>query len=608
MIRWRKKKSIAGILAVCILLSFTGCGRVEKGFLAKNRQNTEAETKSEAEKKAEETESEPSETTGKNRILRDKDTLYENQDNTSVVTMYLTVSTGNASEHTDHTWTEVNSYSVYDYEDMGVERYAVNGLLQAGDENGPKEDELGYGQETPNATVTIRGQSSSRGQQKSYKIELKDGKGKWNDQRVINLNKHQSDGTRFTNKLCYDLMTELPDMIALKTQFVHLYVKDDTEGGNGTFTDYGLYTQVEQPNKSCLKRHGLDNNGHLYKVNFFEFDRYEDIIMTKNESGYDEAAFEELLEIKGDDDHSKLINLLDEINDYSIPIEEIIAGKFEENNFFSWMAFHILMGNVDTQSRNVLLYSPLNEDVWYFISWDCDGAFTDSRNLMTEEENRQQGGWENGVSNYWGNVLFQRVLKSDSLREKLDEKIKEYRQLISEDKIREMAESYAEVVKPYLYREPDRLYAPYTESEYEQLCKLLPSETERNYRHYLETLEEPMPFHIGVPRNQGDGLHFSWENSCTFSEETVLYTLELASDYSFTEPIVREENIFTPEYIYDGTLEPGQYFVRIKAVSESGQEQYAFDYYVADGTRKEYGILCFYVMPDGSIQEDSYEE
>lgn len=46
--------------------------------------------------------------------------------------MYLTVSRGNSSENTDHSWAEINTYSVYDYADMGVTRYQVMGLLQAG--------------------------------------------------------------------------------------------------------------------------------------------------------------------------------------------------------------------------------------------------------------------------------------------------------------------------------------------------------------------------------------------------------------------------------------------------------------------------------------------
>lgn len=61
--------------------------------------------------------------------LRDKDELYEVYDDSGIVTMYLTVSRGNSSENTDHSWAEINTYSVYDYADMGVTRYQVMGLL-----------------------------------------------------------------------------------------------------------------------------------------------------------------------------------------------------------------------------------------------------------------------------------------------------------------------------------------------------------------------------------------------------------------------------------------------------------------------------------------------
>lgn len=544
---------------------------------------------------------------GEEKLLRDKDTLYENDDDTSVITMYLTVSTGNVSENTNHTWQEINSYSVYDYDAMGVDRYAVNGLLQVGDENGPSEGAFGYGQNVPNATVTIRGQTSSRNSQKNYKIELKDDKGKWNDQRVINLNKHQGDPGRFTNKLCYDLIEELPGMIAMQTQFVHLFVKDETEGGNGIFQDYGLYTQVEQPNKSYLKRHGLDNNGQFYKINFFEFFRYEDIIMLKSDADYDETAFEELIEIKGDDDHSKLIAMLEDVNNYSIPIEEVMDKWFERDNFYCWMAFHILMGNVDTQSRNTMIYSPLNSNTWYFISWDCDGAFQNSK-MIIEGEEHLASGWEHGISNYWGNVLFQRILKSDELRAQLDDKIQEYRSIITEEKLTTMVSAYREVTKPYAYRSPDNLHEPLNESQFDALCNLMPTEVERNYQVYLETLTEPMPFFIGKPEYSQEGLLFGWDNSYDFSEENIYYTFELSDNLDFTDPIIYEDDIFVPEIVYEGELEHGQYFIRVKATNESGKEQYAFDYYVSDGTMKNYGIKCFYILPDGTIEEDVYEE
>ena len=41
--------------------------------------------------------------------LRDKESVYEDDDEGSVVTMYLTVREGNSAENTNHTWTEVNT-------------------------------------------------------------------------------------------------------------------------------------------------------------------------------------------------------------------------------------------------------------------------------------------------------------------------------------------------------------------------------------------------------------------------------------------------------------------------------------------------------------------
>lgn len=586
------KRIISIILCSFMLFLQTGCSGIS-GDENRIRQNdTEAEqgvSVSEQSKK-----------------IYDKDTLYKNDDETSVVTMYLTVSSGNESDNTNHTWTEVNSYSVYDYEEMGVERYAVNGLLQIGDENGPTEGELGYGQNIPNATVTIRGQTSSKFAQKNYKISIKDGKGTWNDQKVINLNKHQQDAVRFSNKMCFDLMKDLEDMIALRTQFVHLYVKDTTEGGNGAFTDYGLYTQVEQFNKRALQSHGLDKNGQLYKINFFEFYRYDDIIMLKSDSAYDEEAFEKLLEIKGDDDHSKLIAMLDDVNDYSIPIEDVIDKWFEQDNLLSWLAFQILIGNTDTQSRNVFLYSPLNIDTFYFISWDCDGAFVNTKRQYKEIETNL--GWEKGVSNYWGNVLFQRLLKSDVLRGALDDKIEEYRGILSEELLREKAQQYASVVERYAYSAPDNEYMPLTKAKYEDMLEHLPQEVEENYVLYKQSLEEPMPFFIATPEKTLDGIKFVWDTSYDFDEETISYTLEIDDDYSFSSPIIKEDGLFVPEYLYEGNLPAGQYFMRIRAVNESEYEQYAFDYYVTADSVKEYGVKCFYVLGDGSIEEETYEE
>ena len=164
-----------------------------------------------------------------NYPISDKDYLYEKED-PDVVTMYLTVSYGNEGDGTNHTWEEVNTYSAYYYDDLDIERYMVEGLLQVGDENGPTKGSYGYGEVTPNATVSIRGQTSTYREQKNYKISIKENKPKYQEQRIINLNKHVGESLRFRNKLCFDLMSEIPGMMSVRTQFVHLYVKDLTAG------------------------------------------------------------------------------------------------------------------------------------------------------------------------------------------------------------------------------------------------------------------------------------------------------------------------------------------------------------------------------------------
>lgn len=535
--------------------------------------------------------------------LRDKELLYE-QDDTEVVTMYLTVSSGNTSENTNHTWEEINTYSVYDYEKMGVERYQVNGLLQVGDENGPLSGEVGYGENAPNATVQIRGQTSSRNAQKNYKIELKRNKGSWNGQRTINLNKHQSDGLRFRNKLSYKLLQGIPQLMSLRTQFVHLYVKDLTAGENAAFEDYGLYTQVEQLNKTALRTHGLDENAHLYKINFFEFYRYEDVIRMEDDPKFDREAFEKLLEIKGDSDHTKLIEMLDALNDYSVSIDEILDTYFDRENLMYWLGFQILIGNVDTQSRNVYLYSPQNSQTWYLIPWDHDSSLFNSE--YEQKGFAGKGSWECGVSNYWGNVLFQRCLKSEDFRKELDGVIQELREYLSEERVGELANRYAEVVKPYAYRMPDLMHVELTQQEYEQVLSAVPGEIEENYQLYRESLEKPMPFFIGVPEASGGELTIRWDSAYDFDAEDITYTVEIARDYLFTDVIYTKEGQPLPE-IVTKLPTPGQYFVRIRATNESGQTQDAMDYYVTDAG-KHFGMKCFYVNEDGSISEDIYEE
>lgn len=536
--------------------------------------------------------------------LRDNPELYTVYDDSGVVTMYLTVSRGNDSENTNHSWAQINHYSAYDYEAMGVPRYQVNALLQVGDENGPLPGELGYGVEAPNATVQIRGQTSSRNAQKNYKIELKKNKGSWRGQRTIALNKHMGEGLRFRNKMAYDLIKGIDQMMGLRTQFVHLYVKDLTDSDTGAFVDYGLYTQVEQLNKTALKAHGLDSTGQLYKVNFFEFYRYEDAIKLTTDPTFDQAKFDSYLETKGSSDHSKLIEMLEKLNDESQPMEKLLETYFDVENIAYWMAFQLLTGNVDTQSRNMYLYSPQNSDTWYILDWDNDDMLRRKERELIRLTDAES--WEWGISNYWGNVLFRRCLQTASYRETLDTAVQELHDYLNADRIEEMTAHYRTITEQYIWQMPDMEHLPLTRNQYDMVAKALPEEIEENYQQYPEGYRYPMPFYIDTPSLQNGVLQLNWDSSYDFNAEDISYTVELARDYQFRQMVYREEHVVLP---MTQTAAPaaGQYFIRVRATNASGYTQDAFDYYVID-SGKVYGVKCFYIQPDGTVVEDTYEE
>lgn len=596
--KWKKRRRKAGTaLMLFLLIAVTGCAGTKAG----EEKTSKSGVKTEDEKKTTAgTPVEKEELKETQEGLTDKKSVYDNDDETSVVTMYLTVRPGNASDNTDHTWTEINTYDAYYYEDNDLNRYNCEAILQVGDENGPLEGEFGYGARTPNAAVQIRGQTSSRREQKNYKIRIKDGLGEWRGQRTIAINKHVGDALRFKNKLTYDLMKEVPQMMSARTQFVHLYVKDETEGGNAQFTDYGLYTQVEQINKTYLKNHGLDNKGYLYKINFFEWYLYEELKLTTDPQ-YDEKAFEEYLEIKGNDDHSKLLELLKKVNDYSVPIEEIVEQHFDMENICYWMAFHILTGNYDVGSRNYYLYSPRNSDKWYFISWDNDASFRRTELAMDSYSEGQS--WEQGMTQFTHILLFNRIFQEEEYRDMLTAAVEDLRtNYLTEERISSMAASYAQVTKPYLYRNPDLAYAKEEADVFDVLVSSLAGEIQENYGYYRESQERPWPFYVGTPYEENGHITVLWDASYDMDGEDITYSFTLARDYNFQDVLYTKEDIRLPEASFD-MLEPGTYFIRVLAKNESGYVQACYDYYSTDNEGKAYGAKAFTVKEDGTIEE-----
>ena len=535
--------------------------------------------------------------------LQDNLDIYKNDDPGSVVTMYVTVRMGNVSDNTNHTWQEVNAYTkVFDNGIPPVVGKA-EAILQVGDESGPLPNEVGYGVVVPNATINIRGYTTSLAHQKGYKIELLSGAGTWRGQSTINLNKHPYDDTRVKNKLNFDLLKQIPNITSLRTQFVHLYVKDQTiDINNNAFVDYGLFTQVEQPGVRFLKNHNLDPDGQLYKATNFEFYRYLDTIRLVDDPLYDPIAFSVRLEVKGSTDHSKLIQMLDDLNNYEIPIDQTFTKYFDSDNYFTWLAYNILVVNNDTQSQNFYLYSPHNGNKWYFLPWDYDGTF-----LLADHPELGQftyAPWARGVSNYWGAVLSNRLLRVDQYRQALDDKVQELRRFLTPERIKSMLDLYRQTVDPYVTRMPDVRYLERSLQIRNTEFELMPGDIQVNYENYLETLRKPMPFYLGTPEvDAADGqLAFNWDEAYDFNGLDITYDFEVSMDPAFKN-VVFEKNLTNLTDIKISMLAPGEYFWRVVATNTSGEFQIAFDTYVDAQSVSYFGVKHLLITPNNEVQE-----
>ncbi|MCR4691974.1 MAG: CotH kinase family protein [Lachnospiraceae bacterium] len=536
-------------------------------------------------------------------ITEDK-ALYGGVSENSVITMYLTTKSGNKADGTDHTWSEINRYSVYDYEKMGVDRYKVDGILSV-DETGEGilPGCFGYGQDVPNVSVQVRGQTSSRSDQKNFKIRIKDGKGTFRGQRTLNLNKHKADPYRFLNKLCYDLLDPIPQLIGGRTQFVHLYVKDETAGGSGYYVDYGLFTMVEQVNKSYFRRRGLDENGHFYKVTFFEWDYYDAVMTDVNDPDFDKNSFEKYLEIKGDEDPEKLQEVIRKVQNYSIPIEDIIDEHFDSENICYWMAFNILNGNNDVGARNLFLYSPLNSQKFYMICWDMDASF--KNNYNRRKEYYKGINWETGMTKFLGLELINRMMKEEKYRKQLEDAVEDlYHNYMTADIVAGKVEGYKEVTSRYCFQMPDVEYMNFdTVEEYQENIALIASEVDENYRIFRQSMKSPWPFFTDIPTLDDEGkMELSWGVSYDYEGQNITYDYILASDIDFENVISSGQNLTVPCVTID---RPGQgtYYLRVTARNSAGLQMMSFDYQKNPRHGKTYGCYAFTIDSAGRIKD-----
>ena len=499
--------------------------------------------------------------------LREDKSVYAEDDPDSVVYFYVTVRYGSEARGTNHTFNEVNNAVRFaDSTHVDTQVYA-DALVQVGDENGPVPGMLGYGETDSNATIRIRGNSSTLMPQKSYKLSLNDEAGLWRGQSNIALNKHAFDATRLRNKLYFDLAQNLSDVPSARTQFVRLFIRDETSGAT-QFEDYGLFTQVEVPTKKYLANHGLDRAGYLYKVISFNYEP-NDLIKNFDDPDFDLTAMDTVISCRGREDNTRLLEMIEAVNDTARDINEVIDAYFDRDNYMQWLAFNILMGNRDTTMQNYYLYSPLNGSKFYFIPWDGDASLM--RYESSIEDGQPVADWEWGIANYWGIMLHKRFLRDAGNRADLEAVVDQMHTWLNKETVDALAARYYETVSQYIYNMPDYLNLQHTRTEVEDILSRLGDEVEENYRDFKESLTDAMPFWMYEAEETGEDVVLSWEPAYDFEGRAMTYSVEISRYPDMRQPLFSQSGLTTTRLtLPENTLGDGEFYWRVRAIREDG--------------------------------------
>lgn len=427
-----------------------------------------------------------------------------------------------------------------------------------------------------NATIRVRGNSSRGDKYKSYKVKLDKEHVEFMGQTTLNINKHSEDVTKIATKFETDLLSEIKDIMSFRTYFMRVWIRDTSLPKNEQkFKYYGLYTEIEQPNKKYLESRGCSPNAVMYKARNFNFSLREEL-KNMDDLNYDETEFEKVLGIREADSHEKLLEMLEAVNDETRDFEEIFNKYFEEDNYLTWMAFNLLMGNQDIINHNYILYSPKNSLTWYFIPWDFDGTlrFNEYESSLMKLPISLRG-----IQKLNQNVLHKRYMRMDGSLEKLKKKMKELLQnVITREKTNQLLNGYLPVLEKTMSLKPDIELLEMPPDELDDYLNVLYDGILENYNIFLDSLEYPTPMYVSFPvKERNNSVRFAWSPSFSYQGRTITYNVQVFSDFNMKHLVWEKKNISTTHCIKKDGLRKGIYYLKVTAVDEKGKEQLSME-------------------------------
>lgn len=441
-----------------------------------------------------------------------------------------------------------------------------------------------------NATIRVRGNSSRGASYKSYKVKLEEEAGTFLGQKNLNINKHAGDVSKISTKLQTDLLAHMDNIASYRTYYMRLWIRDASlPEEEQEFVYYGLYTEIEQPNKTYLETRGLSSNAVMYKASDFSF-ALNDALRNVDDPAYSEEEFETVLSIREGSNHEKLLAMLADVNDPARDFGEIFETYFDEDNYLTWLAFNLLMGNEDIINHNYIIYSPENALSWYFIPWDFDGAlrFGEYRSSFSQPDSLR------GIQTLNTGILHRRYFRLEGSIEKLDDKMRELLDtVVTQERVDGLIDSYKPVLEKTmpLYPDIDLLdmspaeLIPYIDGMYDGILD--------NYEAFRRALEYPAPMFVSMPEVRSDGtIRFAWDASYSYQGRPITYNVRVYEDPRMQDLVFEQTGIEQTECISAQSLPEGTYYLKVTAVDSQGNEQFSLEHVDGDNLFV-FGLLEF---------------
>jgi hypothetical protein len=260
--------------------------------------------------------------------------------------------------------------------------------------------------------------------------------------KKLNFSNCVKDPSFLREMLAYDIIrTYMP---ASRTAYATISVEGE---------QLGLYVQVEQVDKTFLKRHFADNDFNLYKT--------DDNGATMEYRGEDKESYRAEYELQTNektDDWSRMISMLQLLN--TAPDESFNEDLDPWIDFTSaarLQAFYMVLSNFDSYTgsgRNFYLYDEELSGRFYMLPWDLNeafGAYSNNWNVITQDIV--------SISNLGKRPLHRRILNNEYLRQLY---LRFIRELLdgpaAYDAIAARADTYRALIDAYVLADKNKLY------------------------------------------------------------------------------------------------------------------------------------------------------